>query len=92
VIQVHGSKIATNEERAANWKILVNQWRNEHFCRDWLSHYLAFTKNGQEPNGIKLTSELLLEQLLTQFLPGLDHQWEAFGAPLLDARLHPMGA
>jgi hypothetical protein len=34
----------------------------------------------------------LLEQLLTQFLPGLDHQWEAFGAPLLDARLHPMGA
>jgi hypothetical protein len=47
---------------------------------------------GFDPNGVKLTSELLLEQLLTQFLPGLDHQWEAFGAPLLDARLHPMGA
>ena len=34
VIQVHGSKIATSEERMANWEILVNQWRNEHSCRD----------------------------------------------------------
>jgi hypothetical protein len=50
-----------------------------------------FTKSGQEPNGIKLASELWLEQLRTQFLPGCDHQWEALGAPLLDARLHPMG-
>jgi hypothetical protein len=41
---------------------------------------------------MKLTSELLLEQRLTQFLPGFDHQREALGAPLLDARLHPMGA
>jgi hypothetical protein len=34
VIQVHGSKSATSEERVANWKILVNQWRNEHSFRD----------------------------------------------------------
>ena len=47
---------------------------------------------GSYANGVKLTSELLLEQLLTQFLPGLDNQWEALRAPLLDARLHPMGA
>jgi hypothetical protein len=49
VIQVHGSKIATSEERVANWKILVNQWRNEHSCRDELSHHLVFTKNDEEP-------------------------------------------
>jgi hypothetical protein len=49
VIQVHGSKIATSEERVANWKILVNQWRNEHSFRDELSHYLVFTKNDEEP-------------------------------------------
>jgi hypothetical protein len=41
---------------------------------------------------MKLTSEPLWLQLLTPFLPGCDHQREAFGAPLLDARLHPMGA
>jgi hypothetical protein len=34
VIQVHGSKIATSGERVANWKILVNQGRNEHSFRD----------------------------------------------------------
>ena len=51
----------------------------------------GITKSAQEPNGIKLASELWLEQLLTQFLPGCDHQWEALGAPLFDARLHPMG-
>jgi hypothetical protein len=34
VIQVHGSQIATSEERVANWKILVNPWRNEHSFRD----------------------------------------------------------
>ena len=39
---------------------------------------------------MKLTSELLLYQLLTQFLPGFDHERETFGSPLLDARLHPM--
>jgi hypothetical protein len=49
VIQVHGSKIATSKERVANWKILVNQWRNEHSFRDELSHHLVFTKNDEEP-------------------------------------------
>jgi hypothetical protein len=34
VIQVHGSKIAMSEEKMADWKILVNQWRNEHSLRD----------------------------------------------------------
>jgi hypothetical protein len=41
-------------------------------------------------NGIKLASELLLDHLLTQFLPGFDHQREALGSPFLDARLHAM--
>jgi hypothetical protein len=49
VIQVHGRKIATGEERVADWKILVNQWRNEHSLRDELSHHLVFTKNDDEP-------------------------------------------
>jgi hypothetical protein len=49
VIQVHGSNIATSEERVANWKILVNQWRNEHSLRDELNHHLVFTKNDEEP-------------------------------------------
>jgi hypothetical protein len=43
-MQVHGSKIATSEERVANWKILVHQWRNEPSFRDQLGHHLAFTK------------------------------------------------
>jgi hypothetical protein len=42
-------QIATSEERVANWKILVNQCRNEHSCRNWLSHHLVFTKNDEEP-------------------------------------------
>jgi hypothetical protein len=44
VIQVHGSNIATSEERVAHWKILVNQWSNAHAFRDELSHHLVFTK------------------------------------------------
>jgi hypothetical protein len=32
-------------------KILINQWRNEHSCRDELSHHLVFTKNDEEPGG-----------------------------------------
>jgi len=40
---------------------------------------------------MKLTSELLLEQLLSQFLPGFDHERDALGAPLLEPRLHPIG-
>jgi hypothetical protein len=38
-----------SEERVANGKILVNQWRNEHSFRDELSHPLVFTKNDEEP-------------------------------------------
>jgi hypothetical protein len=45
---------------------------------------------GSWPNGIKLASKLLLYQLLTQCLPRFDHQREALGPPLLDARLHAM--
>jgi hypothetical protein len=41
---------------------------------------------------MKLTSERLLHQLLTEFLPRFDHQRETLGSPLLDARLPPMGA
>jgi hypothetical protein len=37
---------------------------------------------------MKLTSDFLLYQLLTQSLPGCDHEGEALGPPLLDARLH----
>jgi hypothetical protein len=51
-----------------------------------------WTCNGSWPNGMKLTSTLLLYQLLTQYVPGCDHEREALGAPFLDARLHPMGA
>jgi hypothetical protein len=39
---------------------------------------------------MKLASELLLDHLLTQRLPGFDHQREALGSPFLDARLHSM--
>src|SRR5919108_5780830 len=48
------------------------------------------TKSAQEPNGMKLASELLLNQLLTQFLPGFDHQREALRSAFLDAWLHAM--
>jgi hypothetical protein len=47
---------------------------------------------GSNRNGIKLASEPLLDYLLAQFLPGFNHQREALGSPLLDPRLHPMGA
>ena len=40
---------------------------------------------------MKLTSELLLYQLLTQLLPGFDHEREALGAPLLDTQFRTMG-
>jgi hypothetical protein len=47
---------------------------------------------GSWANGMKLASECILDQLLTQFLPGFNHERETLGSPLLDARLHPMGA
>jgi hypothetical protein len=39
---------------------------------------------------MKLASELLRDQRLTQCLPGLDHQREALGPPFLDMRLSAM--
>jgi hypothetical protein len=48
--------------------------------------------NGSRANGMKIASGLLRYQLLTQCLPGVDHQGAALGPPLLDARLHTMGA
>ena len=50
----------------------------------------GLTKTGQEPNGMKLASERLLDQLLAQLLSGFNHQREALGSPLLDPRLHSM--
>jgi hypothetical protein len=41
---------------------------------------------------MKLAFELLLDQLLAQYLPGFEHQGETLGPPLLNARRHPMGA
>ncbi len=55
VIQAHGSKTTTSEERVAHRKFLVNQWSHAHAFRDELSHHLVFTKNDEEPNGIKLS-------------------------------------
>jgi hypothetical protein len=49
-------------------------------------------QDGPNLNGMKLTSELWLYPLLTSFLPGCAHEREALGAPLLDPRLHPIGA
>jgi hypothetical protein len=45
-------QIAMSEERVANWKTLVNQWRNERSFRDELSHHLVFTKSGEEPGSL----------------------------------------
>src|SRR5687767_11315733 len=53
---------------------------------------LTSTDVTRNRNGIKLASDLLVYQLLPQFLPGFDHQGEALGPPFLDARLHAMGA
>jgi hypothetical protein len=47
-------------------------------------------KIGSEVNGLKLTSGLILHYLLTQCLPGFDHQREGLGSSLLDAWLHTM--
>jgi hypothetical protein len=59
-------------------------------CLEWSMPTDIFGE--PRPNAMKLTSEFLLYQLLTQFLPGFDHQRDALGPPLLDARLHPMRA
>jgi hypothetical protein len=48
------------------------------------------TKEGSDTNGMKLAPELLVYQLLTQFLPGFEHQGEALGPPFLDPQLYSM--
>ena len=47
--------MAPREQKSAISKILVNQRWNEPPCGHRLARHLAFTKCGQEPNGIKLT-------------------------------------
>jgi hypothetical protein len=47
-------QMTTGEEKVADWKILMNQWRNEHSCRDELSHHLVFTKKDEEPASFTL--------------------------------------
>ena len=60
-------------------------------ARDEPASFRANVKDvGSCANGIKLASELSLDQLLTQFLPGFDHTREALGPPFLDARFHAM--
>src|SRR5215475_3119281 len=49
-----------------------------------------WTDHGSRPNGMKLASELLLDQLPAQVLAGFHHEREALGTPLLDPRLCPM--
>jgi hypothetical protein len=52
-----------------------------------------FSNNaGSWPNGMKLASDRMVYQRLTQFLPGFDHTREALGPPFLDARLDSMRA
>jgi hypothetical protein len=42
------------------------------------------------PNGMQLAPELLVYHLLTQCLPGFEHQGEALGPPVLDTRPYSM--
>jgi hypothetical protein len=84
--------IAPSEQKRAISKIVGNQRRNEPPCCHRLAHHLAFTKSAQEPNGIKLAPARLRYQLLTQCVPGFDHQGEGLGSSLFDARLHAMRA
>jgi hypothetical protein len=72
VIQIYGSQIATSEERVANWGILITQQRNEHSFRDQPSHYLVFTKNGEEPTSFTLVrteASLIVRLYDTRRLP-----------------------
>jgi hypothetical protein len=69
------------------WAHLRLKWPDIYPDRDG-PHRI--TKSAQEPNGMKLTSELLRDQLLTPYVSGFDHQGEGLGSSLLDARLHPM--
>ena len=67
--------MAPSEERVANGKILVNQWRNEHSFRDELSHHLVFTKNDEEPTSFTLVGPNLAKgQILANSNPVRPHR------------------
>jgi hypothetical protein len=48
-----------SEWKVADWKIFINQGRNEHSPHDWLSRYLVFTKNDDEPVSFPLVGNEL---------------------------------
>jgi hypothetical protein len=54
------------EHTPRNNNILVNHWRHEPRRRCQLGHHLAFTKNAQEPNGIKLSPKQSQHQEVTE--------------------------
>jgi hypothetical protein len=77
VIQVHGSIIATRENRVANSKIFINQWRNGPSSRNQLSHQLAFTKSAQEPeqvdNAVRSHQVKVCTNLCQPLVPSKDY-------------------
>jgi hypothetical protein len=69
------------------------EWVQPDVCGLFSVSVGSFSANvGSWPNGIKLASERLLDQLPAQLLSGFNHQGEALGSPLLDPRLHTIGA
>jgi len=49
VIQVHGSEMATSEERLNDWQTTDNKGINESSLRDELSSHPVFTNTDEEP-------------------------------------------
>jgi hypothetical protein len=72
------------------WQVLENSVCQRAEPRE--NDFAISIKSGQEPNGIKLASERLLDQLPAQFLSGFNHEREALRSPLFDPRLCPMQA
>jgi hypothetical protein len=77
VIQGNQSKIAASEEKVANSKLLMNQWRNELSSRDRLGHHLVFTKSAQEPTSFaSVGSEADSPESLLKPSPAMGHAAE----------------
>jgi DNA-binding NtrC family response regulator len=78
--------------RSAYWEAIVHLTRKLELLPSLpdASERTQQELDGSSSNGIKLSPERMLYQLLTQLLPGCDHQREALGAPLLDTGLYPM--